>query len=379
MQTHKKVSLNLKDIAYDEQGFPIFGQGILKEQLVCIRPGHKSSQTQIYIEEKDGKIISHNYGHSGVGWSILFGSVENAIQNLENIKTKKEINHDEEITVIGLGCVGLVTALSLHSRGYKNIKIIGERFLNTPSFGAGGLIEFSLSTIYQQDKIDFMNQLFKFTYLTYRSIAEGSHPFIKTGVKEVDYYTDFYQENAGLHYLSMIGLIPQPQRVILQLGDKEETKRELIHFKTYHVSTYLIMNSLLDECKRLSIPIRYTRLTSFSEADSRIIFNCSGLGSRELNNDPGIYPICGHGIILSDDSISKYDYIIRLSNVPELKDQPADGSIYFMPKTSGFIGGTYLKNYDGMDDKYNKELLRNLLIRAKVIFEGIKPNIMPKF
>jgi hypothetical protein len=379
METHIKTPIGLKNITYDEQGYPIFGKGILKEMNVCIRPGHKSSITQIHAEKKDGKIISHNYGHAGVGWSILFGSVEKSIENFENLREENKIDYNEEITVIGLGCIGLVTALTLYHKGYKNIKIIGEKFLNTPSFGAGGLIEFSLSTIYKTENIEFMNKLFEFTVNTYKSIANGTHKFIKGGVKEVDYYTDFYQEHAGLHYLTEIGMFPKLKKVILQIGDNEATKRELYHFKTYHVSTYVTMNEMLETCKKLGIQVEHKKLSTFNEVDSRVVFNCSGLGSKDLNKDANMYPICGHGIVLNDNSISNHDYIIRLTNVPELKDHPADGSVYFMPKTSGFIGGTYLKNYDGSDDKYNKELVKNLLIRARLLFEGIKPQINPKF
>lgn len=379
MITHKRKTLNLENIQYDKEGYPIFGKGILKEPVICVRPGHKTSLVQIQAEEKDGKLISHNYGHSGVGWSILFGTVEKAIENFEKLNQKHNLNSNEEITIIGLGVIGLVTALTLFYRGYKNIKLIGEKFLNTASFNAGGLIEFSLSTIYQPEKLEYMNKLFKTTFEEYRKIETGKHEFINSGVKEVDYYTDYYQENAGLHYLAELGLIPKFQRVILQLGEKEETNRELFHFRTYHVSTYVIMNNLLDTCKKLSIPIEYKKLKSINEVSTRIVFNCTGMGSKELNNDDNMYPICGHGFVLNEESISNHDYIIRLTNVPELEGRPEDGPIHFMPKTSGFVGGTYLKNYDGSDEKYNKELIKNLMIRARLIFQGVKPHAKPKF
>ena len=59
--------VKLDDIYYDEKGFVMPNIGSLKEQIVCLRPAHKSGIPQIYCERKGGKIISHNYCHSGNG------------------------------------------------------------------------------------------------------------------------------------------------------------------------------------------------------------------------------------------------------------------------------------------------------------------------
>jgi hypothetical protein len=376
-EVHVKNSLNLNDIYYDKEGYPMFGYGSLKEPIVCIRPGHKSGLPQVYVEEKNGKIISHNYGHSGVGWTLLFGCVEKAIENFQKLRLEKGISFNSEITVVGLGCMGLVTALTLYFRGFTKIKIIGERFMNTPSHGAGGLIEFSLSTIYKQDQFDLVNEYFKITFAEYQQILQGKHKFIKYGVREVDYYTDYYQENAGLSYLANIGLIPKPKKVILKLGDAPE--RELFHFKTFNISTSKFMNSLLYTIQKLKIPVEFKKISTFDEISSNLIFNCTGIGSKFLNNDKDCYPICGHGVILSDEAIADHGYILRLGLVPELKDHDIDGALYFMPKSSGFIGGTYMKNYDGSDEKLNMECIRKLLERSKFVFNGIKPILTPKF
>jgi D-amino-acid oxidase len=377
MEEIVKNTINLQDVHYDKNGEIIFGKGCLKEPVVCVRPGHKTGQTQIYAEEKFGKIISHNYGHAGVGYSILFGSVEKAIENFQKIRLENGVKYEDEITIIGLGCVGLVTALTLYFRGFKNIKLVGEKFLGTPSFGAGGLIDFSLSTIYKPEQINIMNELFKFTFQEYQEIAKGKHKFIKYGVREVDYLTDFFQDNAGLNYLSNIGMIPKMKKVKVKFGEKNPTVRELYHFKTYHVVTHTFMTSLLYTIEKLKIPIDYRKLSSFNDIKSGVIFNCSGLGSRELNNDLNMYPICGHGFTLQDEKLGNMDYIMRITEVPELKGSLINGSIYFMPKTSGFVGGTYIKNYDGSDENMNKEYIKQIFARSKLIFEGKNP--IPKF
>jgi hypothetical protein len=157
---HKKT-INFQNVHYDKEGNAMFGHGILKEPVICLRPSHKSGLPQIYAELKNNKIISHNYGHSGIGWTILFGTVERAIENFQKLRIDNKISYEQEITVVGLGCVGLVTALTLYFRGFKNIKLVGEKFLNTPSFHAGGLIEFSLSTEVNKENFEELNNFFK--------------------------------------------------------------------------------------------------------------------------------------------------------------------------------------------------------------------------
>lgn len=34
-------------------------------------------------------------------------------------------------------------------------------------------------------------------------------------------------------------------------------------------------------------------------------------------------------------------------------DHPINGALYFMPKSTGFIGGTYIPNYEGNDHEFN--------------------------
>jgi hypothetical protein len=374
-----KQTIKLDDIHYDKENNFVYGKGCLKQPVVCLRPAHLSGKPQIYTEEKFNKIISHNYGHGGSGYSLLFGSVGKCIKeflSFNNIRNK--INYNGEITVIGLGCIGLVTALKLYFKGFKNIKLVGENFINTPSFFAGGLIEINLD--YDNNNLEDLNEMLKITFQEYQKISTNKHEFINNcGIKEIDYYDDVHQENIGLDYLCKLGIIPEIKKVLLKFGENNPYVREFYHFRTFNIISDTFMNNLMRICKNLRIPIEYKKISSFSEIESSVIFNCSGLGSRELNNDRNVYPICGHGIILNDNSFSEIDYIMSVSNIPELKNYNYDGKLYFMPKISGFIGGTFVSNYDGKDNKFNNQEIASLLARAKFIFQGVKAAPRAKF
>lgn len=134
------------------------------------------------------------------------------------------------------------------------------------------------------------------------------------------------------------------------------------------------MENLLKFVKeKLKIPINFKKISSFQEIDSKIIFNCSGLGSRELNKDFGAVPICGHSIYLNNEKYGEYDYIINFNNMKKLGVENIDGNLYFMPKLSGFLGGTFVMGNDGKEEDLNKKLFSKLIHNARFIFNGIVP------
>jgi hypothetical protein len=370
----KIIAPKLNKLRFDKQG------NIIKEDLIQslnagLRPGHKSGMAKIYCEEKNGKIISHNYGHAGEGWSILFASVEESIDNF----TKLNKSANEEVTIIGLGVIGLTTALKLHEKGYKNIKIIGESFDNyMTSFLAGGLIEVVCK--YTDEKLDKMNKLFEETFLEYKKILDSTkYPFLKSCIREVDLYTDCIVDKNGLGYLINKGIIKN-QKVKLKIKSKSKVVNQLIvdNCKTFHVNPEMFMNKLMAYLKSNGVIIELRKINHFDEIDSKNIFNCSGLGSSQLNNDNEVYPICGHAITLNDRSMSKLNYILLFKNLKQLTGLDIEGTFYFMPKSSGFLGGTFIENYDGVDTDLNQKEYNKIIERTLLIFKGIKPRSIEK-
>lgn len=388
-------SINLSSVSFDKNGHIIPGLGNIKETVVCLRPGHKSGLPQIYAELKNNKIISHNYCHGGSGWSLLFGSVKESIINMENLVNDKNIS----ITIVGMGCIGLVTALNLYYDGYKNINIIAERFENTASFYAGGLVEYLITQDNSSEKIKTLNNLLIETFKVYQEIINNKHKYIKRGVRYVDFYTNHVRKNVSLDYLSSVGIIPKPKKVNIQIhGTSYDLSRKyldfeinkqhendnilpLTHYKTFHIITQTVLNDLYEHILNLKIPIKFKKIESFSEVESKVIFNCSGLGSYTLNNDKDVYPICGLGLVLKEENYSKHNYIISVNNIePYIKENK--GTVYYMPKLSGFVGGTYFEGYDGKDDNFNKVEFLKLLDRSNYLFNrgsNVKFEFKPKF
>ncbi len=78
---------------------------------VCTRP-FRAQGPRLDAEQVGSKLIVHNYGHGGSGWSLSWGSSSVAVR-------KALASGEREIAVIGCGALGLTSALLLQRAGAK--------------------------------------------------------------------------------------------------------------------------------------------------------------------------------------------------------------------------------------------------------------------
>ncbi len=179
---HKLQPVDLTAVKFDDKGKVIYGTGVTKGPVVSVRPTHKSGKPKIEKTTFNNKKIYNNYGHSGIGWTLLFGTVNKSISLF--LSENPNFEKSNPINIIGLGCIGLTTAVTLHQHGFTNITLIGEKDPNTmPSYNAGGLIELSLTNVIsagglnekgfekiKQTNFDDINKYFIDSYNTFNQI-----------------------------------------------------------------------------------------------------------------------------------------------------------------------------------------------------------------
>jgi glycine/D-amino acid oxidase-like deaminating enzyme len=78
---------------------------------VCTRP-FRARGPRLDTEQVGSKLIVHNYGHGGSGWSLSWGSSSIAVR-------KALAGGEREIAVIGCGALGLTSALLLQRAGVR--------------------------------------------------------------------------------------------------------------------------------------------------------------------------------------------------------------------------------------------------------------------
>jgi hypothetical protein len=240
MDTLKPLDFSL-EVEFDENGHIIRNKGLINDCYVCVRPGNKKSVPKVYLDQSnnDERIIVHNYGHGGIGWSTLWGSVIHSINIAEktlNNQGKSFSNFDGKIAVIGAGCVGCATILLLIDKGVhpSKIELITDKLEDTTSHRSGAM----LSTASVLEKIDdeimnTYNEININTYLTWQAINNGEKfDKLKEGVTRLKAFFGAEKEwgtietESGLDIFVEHGLIPPPEIVEVKFKDRINLMRK---------------------------------------------------------------------------------------------------------------------------------------------------------
>ncbi len=96
----------------------------------CIRP-FRTKGPRLDVEQIGDATVVHNYGHSGAGWSLSWGSADMQVQ--------KAMSHSpKRIAVIGCGIIGITSALMAQRAGAQVTIYTREVFHRTRSVRANG-------------------------------------------------------------------------------------------------------------------------------------------------------------------------------------------------------------------------------------------------
>lgn len=360
---------------------PKISEETILEEIVCTRP-MREGKFNISLEKDASKTIINCYGHGGSGWTTLFGSVNKTIDLFQKTHPSKAT----PIRIIGSGCMGLTVAIELSRLGYQVAGISTKDLCDIPSWRAAGyfaLVSVKTSPEEQED----LNTIGLNTFLTYQKIDRGQHPYItKEAVKFMPVYCSIDIE-AGVEDLEARGIIPPREYVSLDFGNGV-IHHGYVKYMTYFMNTTTLMRQLTAEVKKLGINIEIKKIKSFDDVLEEIVFNCSGLGGRELNSDENMIPVRGHLVTLNDASGSAHmDYMIYA----KVRQNGKDEYIYMFPKnvsvtpehTEGLVcrsvlGGTFIPHVDKLSpsdqEKLDKSEFKRMLDRNSEFFQGHRFN-----
>ncbi|WP_309092254.1 FAD-dependent oxidoreductase [Phenylobacterium sp.] len=98
---------------------------------VCLRP-FRPAGPRLDAETVGDKLVVHNYGHGGSGWSLSWGSAR-------EILPKALSKGEKDIAVIGCGALGLTAAITLQRAGANVVIYAKERMHDSRSARATGV------------------------------------------------------------------------------------------------------------------------------------------------------------------------------------------------------------------------------------------------
>ena len=100
---------------------------------VCLRP-FRAAGPRMDVEHVGNRVVVHNYGHGGSGWSLSWGAAEVAVA-----KARAAALNNRDVAVIGCGALGLTAAIIAQRAGLRVTIYAKERPPDVRSARATGV------------------------------------------------------------------------------------------------------------------------------------------------------------------------------------------------------------------------------------------------
>jgi D-amino-acid oxidase len=293
--------------------------------IVGLRP-FRPSGFVVRGEKLDQKVVIHNYGHGGAGITLSWGTAQLAVAEAAQVEAR-------QAAVIGCGVVGLSTARLLQQRGYAVTIYTKAMPPDTTSNVAGGLL--SPVTVYDHERVtpEFRRQFGeagRFAFRRYQSMVGDGY-----GVRWMPVYAlsldSAHQPPPPESANSEIEPLYPDAR---QLAPNEHSFDVPYVYRRYSmlIEPAIYLNALLRDflAARGGLLVREFRdardLASLGEP---LLFNCTGLGSRELFHDDELIPIRG-----------QLSFLLPQPEIAYMTIGPGD--IYMFPRRDGvLLGGSH--------------------------------------
>jgi glycine/D-amino acid oxidase-like deaminating enzyme len=268
---------------------------------VCTRP-FRAQGPRLDVEQVGQKVIVHNYGHGGSGWSLSWGSSGIAVQ-------KALATGERDIAVIGCGALGLTSSLLLQRAGARVTIYAKDLPPNVRSSLASGLwtpdsricLEDNATPAFKQLWANMARQSFQ-TYQTLLGLPGNPVEFIDSyyvsddsnSVRRRDTSTDTRPKFAELQRELIPDLIPRGEDFAPGTHPFNERYLHRNTLMMFNISSYarLLMADFLANGGKIEIAEFHTP-GDFARLREKTLINATGYGARALFNDESVTPVRG--------------------------------------------------------------------------------------
>jgi len=304
---------------------PNIDMSLITQIRVGLRP-YRASGFVVRGERFGEKLVIHNYGHGGGGITMSWGSSMLAVRELPDIA-------DRRAAVLGCGVMGLTTARLLVDRGWKVTIYAKDLPPNTTSDVAGGFWAptsvYRLGNETQAFAAQFAEAL-KFSHQTFSALAGRG-----TGVNWIEnYYLNRERTQArDFYYLDRW---PEFFPAMAELSSDEHpfAAPYVLRHLSLLIEPAIFLPRLMQEIREAGGAIVQREMRGLEDMQALsepVIFNCTGLGAKELFGDTELTPIRGQLAFMPADE--RIDYVTHGSG---------EGLLYLFPRADGILlGGAY--------------------------------------
>jgi len=263
---------------------------------VCLRP-FRAAGPRIEAETVGDKLVVHNYGHGGSGWSLSWGSGLKALQIAL-------AGGEKDIAVIGSGALGLTAATLAQRAGCRVTIYAKDRLPDARSSRATGVwspdsriaLLSSAGPAYAAQWEDMARRSFRI-HLQYLGLADRP-------VEWIDQYRLSDNPQPGptppepmdfAHYLPRIrDLTPPSEEVPVGQHPFPVARVRRGFTPMFNITAYghLLTNDFLLNGGRIEM-VEFHTPAELATLKQKVIINCTGYGARALWRDDSIVPVRG--------------------------------------------------------------------------------------
>lgn len=287
---------------------------------VCLRP-FRAAGPRIEAETVGDKLVVHNYGHGGSGWSLSWGS---ALQALKIALAGGET----DIAVIGCGALGLTAATLAQRAGCRVTIYAKDRLPDARSARATGVwspdsriaLLSAVGSGFAGQWEEMARRSFRI-HLQYLGLADRP-------VEWLDQYrlSDTVQPAAPApepmdfaHYLPRIADITPPSEVVPD-GQHPFPVARVRRGSTpmFNIAGYghTLVSDFLLNGGRLEM-VEFHAPSDLSSLRQKVILNCTGYGARALFKDESLVPVRGQiGWLIPQDEVTYGLYYRGVGVIP---------------------------------------------------------------
>jgi D-amino-acid oxidase len=269
---------------------------------VCLRP-FRAAGPRLDVERLGDKLVVHNYGHGGSGWSLSWGSADVVVR-----KALDGANGKRELAVIGCGALGMTAAITAQRAGFKVTIYAKERPPYVRSVRATGSwtpdSRIALASAAPPTFAALWESMARTSFAMYQS-------YLGTAGNPVEWNDWFYlrDEPPGqgaarmrpgvahdfAHYYGRISeLTPKAQDIPAGAHPFPTRYVRRDSSLTFNIAGYA--RQLMDDFMIAGGVIETREFHSPQDLGSLsqpVIINCPGYGARELWSDESIVPVRG--------------------------------------------------------------------------------------
>ncbi len=313
---------------------------------VGLRP-YRASGFVVREQSLVGKRIVHNYGHGGAGITLSWGTSHLAAQ----LGLPK---HQGAVAVIGAGVVGLTMARLIQEAGFPVTVYAAALPPDTTSNVAGGqwhpFGHFDENAVTPAWRAQF-HAAADYSWRRFQIMVGDDY-----GVRWLPTYT---QTRDGNPEIALSATFPPVNRA-LSRDEHPFAIDNVIRYDTMYVETGRFLRTLLRDIQIAGARIvvrRFASLVDIASLQESLVFNCTGLGARELFDDAELRPARGQLAILLPQPEVRYAYSLRAG--------------YMFPRPDGILlGGTF--ELDNWSLEPDPATTARILARNKALFAGLR-------